>query len=131
VKVSFAYPPNFAEIKAAFRIAGRSGIIFTYGDTIFNPSRVEIPPDLHAHEAVHERQQRQHTPAKWWDRYIHDQGFRYTQELEAYRAQYRFAEANYGRDQRRSLLKHISKTLAGPMYGNMVTPTAARAAITK
>jgi hypothetical protein len=126
------YPPNYEEIAAAFRIRARHGIIFTYGSTIYNPDRVVITPDLYAHEGVHERQQMAvGGPDAWWRRYIYEDGFRYQQELEAYRAQYRFAQENYGRDQRRALLRHISKALAGPMYGNLVSPAQAKIAITK
>jgi len=132
-------PPNYEQIAAAFNIKGRYGIIFTYGSTIYNPDGEPVSPDLFAHEEVHERQQRDilalslnrptNGPAEWWDRYIADPEFRLDQEVEAYRAQYKFAQENYGRDQRRALLKHISKALAGPMYGYLMSPDEARRTI--
>lgn len=132
MKISNTFPPNYEEIVAAFNIKGRAGIIFTYGNTIYNPSKITIPPDLIAHEEIHAIQQVSNglTPELWWASYIEDPKFRYEQELEAYQAQYDFAVAHYGRDQRRKLLDHISKALAGPMYGSLVSPAQAKAAIT-
>lgn len=139
--VMIAYPPNYEQLTKAFRITGRPGIIFSWGSTIYNPSNVDISPDLFAHEAVHERQQRDiwaeaanqtmdQAVRTWWRRYIDDPGFRFDQELEAYRAQWEFAQAAYNRDHRRKLLKHISNALSGPMYGNLVTPAEAKRRIT-
>jgi len=132
VIVKKAFPPNYEAICAKFDIRGRPGIIFTYGGTIYNPDGTDVSPDLHAHEEVHERQQRQLVggPDAWWDLYIGSAEFRYSQELEAYRVQYGFAVQHYGRDQRRRVLRHISRALAGPMYGNLMSPDAARRAIT-
>jgi hypothetical protein len=130
VIVSPTRPPNYEAIVKAFPVVKtKHGIIFTYGSTIHNPDRIEITPDLFAHEEVHERQQGEF-PAGWWDMYINNPGFRFEQELEAYRAQFRFAQDNYNRDRRRVLLRHISKTLAGPMYGSLVSPDGARRMIT-
>lgn len=131
MKIVSAYPPNYEEIAATFKIKGRAGIIFTYGDTIYNPSHVDVPPDLVAHESVHMNQQTLYgmTPEKWWEQYLTDSDFRYKQELEAYRAQYQFAKAHYGRTQRRAVLAHISKALAGPMYGNLISTRQAESAI--
>jgi hypothetical protein len=124
------YPPNYDAIVAAIpTVKGRHGVIFTYGDTIYNPSRIVVSPDLYAHEAVHTVQQMRDgmTPEKWWDRYLADITFRYEQEVEAYRAQYQYAVDHYGRDERRQLLKHIEKTLAGPLYGRLTSPQRVRA----
>jgi len=130
MKTSSAYPPNYKEITTAFNIKGRRGIIFTYGDTIYNPSKIDITPDLLAHEEVHQRQQGK-DPASWWVQYLNDPQFRYEQELAAYRAQYQYAQNFYGRQQRRVILSHVIKALSGPMYGNLVTPAQAKDAITK
>lgn len=132
MRISTAYPPNFGDVRRAFDIAGRPGVVFTYGDTIYNPSRVDISPDLHAHEETHYIQQTSPgmSPELWWERYIDDSEFRFAQELEAYRVQYQFALDYYGRKQRRSLLDHISAALAGPMYGGLVPLNEARRLIT-
>lgn len=127
MKIANTFPPNYAKIASTFKIKGRAGIIFTWGDTIYNPSKIDIPPDLIAHEQVHEQQQRQiGGPKVWWEKYLEDPQFRFEQELAAYRAQYAYARAIYGRDQRRKLLDHVSRALAGPMYGNLVSPAQAK-----
>jgi len=138
LKVERTFPPNYSEVSAAFDIKGRHGIIFTYGDTIFNPSGVAVTPDLFAHERVHQRQQTafEESPYPcgargWWRKYIEDADFRLSQEVEAYRAQWAYARDNgYGRKARRDLLAHITKALSGPMYGRIVTATQAKELIT-
>ena len=37
------YPPLFDEIDAAFNVRGKS-IIFSFGDRLYNPEGIEIPP---------------------------------------------------------------------------------------
>src|SRR3990167_5904365 len=80
------YPPNIEQIRAAFPL--HKGIVFTYGDTIYNPDGGFIDQHLEAHEATHALQQALIGVDRWWDRYIRDPVFRFRQELEAYRAQY-------------------------------------------
>jgi hypothetical protein len=126
-------PPNLAAIHEAFpAVRGRPGIVFTYAPVLHNPSRIRISPDLWAHEETHGRQQTAPgmTPEAWWERYLADPEFRLGQEAEAYRAQYEFARLNYGREQRRALLRHIVATLSGPIYGYMVSPSRARTMVT-
>lgn len=130
MKISNTYPPNYEKITAVLNIKGIRGIIFTYGDTIYNPSKIDIPPDLMVHEEVHMRQQK-NDPDKWWNQYLSDPDFRFKQELEAYRAQYKFAKEFYGRKQLRSLLDHIANTLSGPIYGNLGSPRETLWAITQ
>jgi len=43
-----------------------------------------------------------------------------SQELEAYRNQYKYAQINYGRKLRRKLLDHIAKDLSSAIYGNII-----------
>ena len=65
-------------------------LIVVWGDTIY--SRYEIPDHILVHEKVHVKQQRNKLRGLWWWMgYVFDSEFRYEQELEAYKAQYRFA----------------------------------------
>lgn len=122
------YPPNYAEIKARFNPP--PGTIFAYGDTIYSPHNSALSADLVAHETVHFAQQAAvGGPEAWWRCYIDDPAFRLEQELEAYRAQYALISA-LPRPQRRELLAHICKSLAGGMYGSIVTKEQARALVT-
>lgn len=122
------YPPNYAEIKARFN--PQPGTIFAYGDKIYSPHSATLPADLIAHEQVHFAQQhRAGGPEAWWRRYIDDPQFRLKQEVEAYRAQYALIQ-QLPRPQRRELLAHICKSLAGGMYGRIVTKEQARQLVT-
>lgn len=121
MKMVKAYPPNFAKIREAFPTASRMhGVIFCYGDTVYNPGGVTLYEPILAHEAVHSRQQGK-SPEAWWDRYIAEPKFRFDQELEAHREEYQVAGRSLTRNQRRQLLRGLAHRLSGPLYGKMVT----------
>jgi len=86
LKVLKDYPPNILAIDAHFHTIGKP-ILYTYGDTIYNPLGVEMPDWLAAHEFTHVMQQAKSGPEAWWQRYIEDQEFRYTEELAAHRTE--------------------------------------------
>lgn len=124
------FPPNYAEIVAAFPgIRGRQPI-FAWGDVIYNPHRIQIPPELVAHEQVHAQRQGV-SPALWWQRYIADLRFRLMEELLAHAAEYRFiAESpDSNRHARRAALKAIAQRLASPLYGSLISARDAMIAI--
>lgn len=95
------------------------GTVFAYGDVIY--SMRDLSGDLLAHEIVHLDQQRRVGLKKWWKKYIKDPEFRLEQEVEAYQNQWRWAEEKSPRPYRKQLRKHIIKTLAGKLYGNLIT----------
>jgi hypothetical protein len=126
IKIAVAYPPNFREITQAFpKVRGMHGVIFTYGDTIFNPSGIDITPSLLAHESVHSKRQGA-DPQSWWAKYLTDEQFRFLEELIAHRVEYRIASHGQGRRDRRVLLAHIAGRLAGPLYSHMVNRDEAK-----
>jgi hypothetical protein len=119
-------PPLWDEIDAAFKVAGKS-VVFSWGDKIFNPQDVDIPPEIIVHEAVHGERQLSDIVG-WWHRYIDEQQFRFDEELLAHQAEYNFlAEQSYNRHMRRTALKHVAQKLASPLYGKMVNKERARA----
>lgn len=120
MKVVYLFPPNFREINAAFRVRGKR-ILFAYGDKIYNPARVDIPPELIVHEGVHGRRQGS-DPDSWWRRYIENPEFRLNEEIVAHRAEYANLCAR-GRDHE---LDRLAGRLASPLYGQMITPDRAR-----
>lgn len=131
MRIVQARPPMFAEIDAAFGVRGKP-VIFAFGDAIYNPLGIAIPPPLVAHEAVHG--QRQGTnPAAWWQRYIAEPDFRLAEEIPAHQAEYRaFCAANTtgpARNRRRMALHAIAKRLASPLYGSLITYERARKVI--
>lgn len=124
------YPPNYKDIAKAFKIKGRNTIVFTYGNTLYIPSGNKPDKHLMEHEETHARQQLEMGVDEWWDRYLVDPGFRFMQELEAYRNQYRSMNV-LPLDARLGYLNHIATDLAGPMYGDLMTVEEAKAEITK
>lgn len=115
------FPPNFDRIDAVFKIKeNRYKPVFCYGNTIHNPFNVKITEDLIVHEGVHSVQQGQ-DPEKWWDRYLIDKDFRLSQEVEAFRTQYKFIRANVpDRNYVAIILFIMSLNLGGKMYGNII-----------
>lgn len=112
-KVLFLFPPNYGAINAAFKVRGQP-VIFAYGDAIYNPSKMKIPPELLVHEAVHLRRQ-DGDPATWWARYIKEPRFRLEEEIPAHAAEYRDLCAR-GLER----ITHIAERLASPLYGGLV-----------
>ncbi len=96
-------------------------MIFSWGDTIFNPDNVQIPNSLIKHEEMHGHRQRLGGVEDWWEQYLHYPPFRLGEEMLAHQAEYEvlIAEARNRNDRRRALTQ-VSKRLSGPLYGNMI-----------
>lgn len=122
----------FEEIAAAFPIAGRRDVIFSWGDRIYTPGGVQLTPALKAHEAVHGRRQGDTDDAirGWWRRYLDDPIFRLAEEVVAHRAEY---QEICGRTKDRNVLARelhaIAGRLASPLYGLALPYSQARHAI--
>ncbi len=56
MRVVHDYPPLMDEIDAKFHVRGKP-VIYAWGTTIYNPSNIDVPPQLIAHEAVHGQRQ--------------------------------------------------------------------------
>lgn len=130
MQVVVARPPMFAEIAAAFPVVKeKAGVIYAWGDRIYNPDGISIPVQLFAHEKVH-RDRQGCAIEEWWRRYIADAQFRLDEELPAHVAEYRAfcAENAQGqrRNNRRIYLHQTAKRLASPLYGSLITYDAAR-----
>jgi hypothetical protein len=125
MKIVEDYPPNYEEICKHFKIRNNKYVVFTYGDTLYNPGGGHIAEDLKAHEQVHMQQQQTLGASQWWQIYLADPKFRLVQEVQAYRRQYNFSKI-YPRSNRRKLLRSISQDLSGPMYGNIVNYQTAK-----
>jgi len=97
-----------------------ANVIFTYGDTIYNPGGQDIPDHLIEHEGTHYKQQG-NDPDAWWGRYLTDQYFRIEQESEAYARQFAYICATVkDRNQRHRICLDLAGILAGPLYGNVI-----------
>lgn len=117
MSVIVARPPNFELILKAFPSADKPGVIFAYGDHIYNPTGGNIPPALLAHEEVHLlRQHRPSGPNGWWLQYIDDAEFRYREELAAHVAEFRAQAPGIDRNLRAKLLTSTAARLCAPLY---------------
>lgn len=125
-KIVEELPPIYEKIAAVFpEVRNRRGVVFTYGDTLYNPSGYSIDDELMIHEDVHVAQQAKMGKDEWWDKYLADPQFRTDQELEAYRAQFAATRERYGRPVWRRELKRLARDLSSPIYGNILSPDEA------
>lgn len=114
-------PPNFAAIVNVIPHAKKDGVLFAYGEDIFNPSNAVIPKWLIAHEELHCA--RQTNPEAWWQRYLFDREFRYQEELVAHTAEYRSAcrAMKGGSMSKAGLLDRTARRLIAPFYGYRIS----------
>jgi len=124
-------PPIWEEAHKHFEIDD-ARTIYTYGDTIYNPSNVIIDPDVLEHESVHVRQQAntEGGPRAWWRHYFDDMSFRIGQEAEAYGRQYwSFCRHEKDRNKQTRYLYMIAGFLGSKMYGVEIKNSEALALI--
>ncbi len=118
MKIVKEYPPNIKYIEKAFKL--HYGIIFAYGDTLYNPDDGKINKPLLEHEKVHSKQQGDN-PDKWWGRYLVDIDFRASQEIEAYQRQYRVGKNEIkDREKLNLFAMGLARDLSSEMYGNIM-----------
>jgi len=112
--------PIYELLKKNFQIDDARTVV-TYGDTIYQPG--PLTQDLLVHEMTHCKQQgyNQADASNWWDAYLHDESFRLSQELEAYRNQFAFLKRNI-KDRNRLFLqlRRLALDLSSPLYGNII-----------
>lgn len=82
-------PPNFEQILAAFPYAANRGVIFAYGEDIYNPAGNTLPKAIVAHEYKHCARQFLFGADEWWKQYIADSEFRYNEELLGHVAEFK------------------------------------------
>jgi len=119
MKVIYSNPPNYEDIEAKFH-PGKS-VVYTYGDTLYNPYNAPLNHPLMVHEQTHAMQQGD-DPKSWWNRYIDDPIYRVSQEVEAYRNQYvAFCKIKKDRNARARFLYILASDLSGEVYGRCVS----------
>lgn len=134
MKIIKAYPPNYKQIRAAFPVKGVPGILYAFGDRIYNPSGANVGTHLIEHEKVHHAQQTnvvinppsaltlERQALAWWHQYIHDPAFRLAQEIPAHRAEWKELKAIAPMGENRELYLYLmAKRLSGPLYGNLIS----------
>ena len=128
MKIVQALPPIYDEAAKVFDIPKTA--VFAYGDTLYNPAGGNISADLMEHEQTHQKQQAEMGVTVWWNRYLHNADFRLSQEIEAYKAQYKYFCQQYtDRNVRMRFLNRIASDLASPMYKVNISLQEARGRI--
>lgn len=122
MRVVQAFPPNIAEIEEAVPgVRGMAGVVFGYGQTLYNPYAGKIEKWLLAHELVHTAQQGNAVDA-WWRRYLNDIGFRFEQEVAAHQAEYQMMRSCVrDPDVRAIWVRDIAEKLTRPVYGSLIS----------
>ena len=115
-------PPNIEEIRKVLPDS-ELPTCYAYGDTIYNPKKVKVGPDLLIHELKHlEAQGYTVEGAKeWWKFYLEDKKFRLDEELKGYGAQLKYIKHNYNNKIYKTILFKIADALSSSMYGKLVT----------
>jgi hypothetical protein len=126
--IVFEYPPIFDRILEVFPKAKEPGVLFAFGDRIFNPSKAVIPAELLEHENVHGVRQIQMLGGvtEWWEQYLDSPKFRLAEEVQAHWAEYHVLATLGNRHDRKAALKQTAIRLASPLYGRMIGPNRAR-----
>lgn len=112
MKIINDYPPNYKTILEA-ELPVDTDTIFAYGNTIYNPSKKEIAPDIIYHEHIHSEQQKD--PEAWWQQYLYDSLFRGRQEAEAYARQYLWVKDKAPK-LAEECLEECAHKLSSPLY---------------
>lgn len=139
MKIIRAYPPNYNAIAGAFPfIKGRPGILYAWGDRIYNPSGADVPFWIMKHEETHGLRQQSCRLAghcdmvdvrieDWWDRYIAEPQFRLQEELAAHREEWKaYISRVPNQKDREMYLTMIAQRLSGKLYGSMVNEFEAK-----
>lgn len=125
------WPPNIEAIREVLPVSDRN--IFAYDEVIYNPGAGALSNALIAHEEVHFSQQASTPggPEQWWKKFLASPSFRLSQEIDAHRMEWRvwLASGRRSRLERRVMLKSLSKRLAAPMYGGIISIGKAKKAI--
>jgi len=128
MEIKIDRPPNYQEIATAFPfVRSKVGVIYTYGNILYNPDFIQITNSLMEHEMVHSGRQEAWGIDQWWKDYIRNEFFRLNEEVMAHVREYETVlREGLGRKHRRAMLKIISDRLASPMYGNMMSKKEAK-----
>lgn len=131
MKILNEKPPNWDEYVKHFDVEGKP-YLFPYGDTIYNPTGVEVADHAIAHEECHERQQIDMGGVEnWCDQYFKDDEFRLKVEIEAYAVQYNFVRfrGDVNSKNLKDFLGKLAGALSGGMYGDLLTQGEAESKI--
>ena len=121
MKIIKAFPPNWLTLRKVFPISGRQGIIFAYGDRIYNPSGVPLEEWVLAHEGEHCKRQNAQGVGSWWDAYIANPKFRLEEEVLAHCVEWKTISDYLPPSACERHFARMVERLSSPLYGNLVT----------
>lgn len=140
MKIIKAFPPNFSDIAAHFPVKGHTGILYAFGELLYNPSGYNLMPWLIDHEEVHGKRQLStylcDSPSpdsvlRWWRRYMNNPRFRLNEEILAHQAEWKsYLKHTSNKTQQQFYLAQMVERLSGPLYGKLITPSEAAREIT-
>ena len=119
-------PPLWDEIQKRFKLSNKPRVLFAWGNTVYNPSGIEIPQCLWDHEIVHGHRQGKDVEG-WWRRYMDDPVFRLNEEIPAHIAELESLLETGDRNERRRAYKQTAQRLAAGLYGGLISPKKAKA----
>ena len=117
-------PPNWDKLVKAFGVEWGT-ICVAYDKDIYCGDKANLSTDIIVHESVHLARQEK-DPVQWWENYMKNKEFRFTEELIAYHTQYNYLKNNV--KDRNRLARHLwrlAKDLSSKMYGNCVSHSEA------
>ena len=126
ITIKIQRPPFWILLKLFFPAYNPRGTVaVAFGRVVY--ANQDFSEDFKIHEETHLIQQKRSYlyATYWWIKYVFSRKFRFYQELDAFRRQYRFVKENKGRD------LHLAEwafagSLASPLYGNLVSVAGAR-----
>lgn len=122
MKIVEKFPPNYQDIVNAFGDIERHKPVFAWGDTLYNPFKVTVTPDLEAHEEAHSKRQN-NFPEVWWQKYLIDPKFRLEEEIVGYGEQMLYLKTIP--EMPSKLLEWFkektAQALSSSLYGNLCT----------
>lgn len=120
MKIIEDFPPNYTLIQTVFSNCEKYKALFCYGDTIYNPFKVKVTPDLEVHEQTHSKRQG-NNPDEWWMKYLSNPQFRLEEEIIAYGTQYALARKVAHRKMSDWVKEKCAQSLSGELYGNIIS----------
>ena len=118
------HPPNWDRLVKAFGVEWGT-ICVAYDKDIYCGDKANLSPDVIVHESVHLARQEK-DPVQWWESYMKNKEFRFTEELIAYHTQYDYLKDNVkDKNQLARFLFNLARDLSGPMYGGVVSHSEA------
>lgn len=120
IGLSKEIPAIYEKLHHTFGVNWNDGVIIADAPNIH--CKFDIAPQKVVHELEHVKQQEKTGKDLWWDLYLTKPSFRLEQEVEAFKAEYKFICENIiDRNMRFEYLYDLAQSLSSSQYGKMCT----------